>query len=137
MWRYKENKRNYPGYHLTADREGCESLEKILANFETSQKARDHRFDLTPVTQAVLDVPNNASGNATVVSLKPWRLFVDPTQPEGFFEFSERHPACDLKLSPQQAGCVLEGVRDISKGKGDYCIGGDGDHVIWFWWFRA
>jgi hypothetical protein len=31
--------------------------------------------------------------------------------------------------------CIVRGVEDIVQGRGDYCIGGDDQHVLWFWWY--
>ena len=135
LWRYRENKRNYPGYHLTADQDGCKVLENELLKLENTSNTSSINIELSPVTQKILDVPNNKAGNPTVVSLKELHLKVDPSYSEGFFEFSESHPKCFLNLSKEQAGCILKGVKDIFSGEGDYCIGGDDDHVLWFWWY--
>jgi hypothetical protein len=135
LWRYRENRRNYPGYHLTADACGCDDLGSVLTKHENATHVRRTRLALSPVTPSILAVPANTRGDSTVVTFSSLELVTDPNSPRDHFRFTETHPHCQLDLSTAQAGCVLEGVRDIQHGKGDYCVGGAGDHVIWFWWF--
>ena len=134
LWRYKENKRNYPGYHLTADTVGCDLLIHLAEELEKSESAITHEIELSPVNEKILAVPNNTRGNKTVVSFKFWNLVCIPTVKKAHFVYDDLYPTCTLELSPQQAGCIAEGVRDIKNGRGDYCIGGKNDHLLWFWW---
>jgi hypothetical protein len=137
FWRYRENTRNYPGYHLTADADGCAHLSTVLSAHEAARRPMSTSLALAPLTPEVLSVPGNSRGNATVVALASLDLVTDPSYPDERFIVSDNGSTCRLELSRDQAGCVLEGVADILRGKGDYCIGGDGDHVVWFWWFHA
>lgn len=134
LWRYQENKRNYPGYHLTADAEGCDQLISLTEELEKTKSAVNHHIELSPVNEKILAVPNNTQGNKTVISLKFWNLVCDPKFRKAHFEYDNLYPICTLELSPQQAGCIAEGVRDIKNGRGDYCIGGKGENLLWFWW---
>ena len=136
LWRYRENTRNYPGYHLTADRKGCAHLSDVLTTHEGTRRPMTNSVTLAPVTPEILSVPGNSRGDATAVALASLTLLTDPSYPDEWFKISDNGSACSLELSRAQAGCVLEGVTDILRDKGDYCVGGDGDHVIWFWWFR-
>lgn len=135
LWRYRENRRNYPGYHLTADVTGCELLINALSRHENTKAERQSLIPLSPVTPGILAVPANRRGDPTVVSFGALLLSTQPGWAAERFELSESYPQCRLELSSAQAGCMLEGVRDIQRGKGDYCVGGEGDHVVWFWWY--
>lgn len=134
LWLYKENKRNYPGYHLTADNAGCDHLIRLAEELGNAKSAITHKIELSPVNEKILAVPNNTRGNKTAVSFKFWKLACNPEFKKAHFLYDNSYPTCTLELSPQQAGCIAEGVRDIKKGRGDYCIGGKGDHLLWFWW---
>jgi len=120
---------------LTADSDGCDALEAILAKHEGARSQIQARILLRPATPEILAVPNNRRGNPTVVSLVSLTIVTDPTFDRGHFEFNETHPYCTLLVSPNQAGCILEGVKDIRDGNGDYCVGDRGNNVLWFWWF--
>lgn len=135
LWRYRENRRNYPGYHLTADARGCDDLVSVLTRHENATRVQRTRLALGPVTPSILAVPANTRGNSTVVTFSSLELITDPNSSPDHFRFAETHLHCQLELSTAQAGHVLEGVHDIQHGKGDYCVGGDGDQVIWFWCF--
>lgn len=135
LWRYRENRKNYPGYHLTANLEGCIQLLEILDVHERARETVRTKVSLSAVTPKILSVPANTPGNATSVSLATWELITQPEYSPEYFLFDESHPTCRLQLSKNQAGCISDGIKDIQVGKGDYCIGGKGDHVLWFWWF--
>ena len=130
LWRYQENKRNYPGHHLTADAEGCNQLIRLTEGLEKEKLPKTHMIELCPVNERILAVPNNTRGNKTVVSLKTWKLVCNPEFIKTHFVYDNSYPTCTLELSPQQAGCIAEGVRDIKKGRGDNCIGGKADNLL-------
>ena len=135
LWHYCENKRNYPGYHLTADLEGCKQLIDVLGRHERTTQVLRTDVSLSAVTPKILSVPANTRGDASCVGLATWELITHPDFPPEYFVFQESDAVCRLELSRQQAGCIASGVRDIQVGKGDYCIGGKGASVLWFWWF--
>jgi hypothetical protein len=115
---------------LTADAEGCASLLAWLR----SPKSRSE-FRLQPVTPEVLSVPNNQGGLAAYVGCTSLKLHVRSNIGRGHFVFSEVSGRLGLDCSQQQVECIIKGVEDIQRGEGDYCIGGDGQQVLWFWWY--
>jgi hypothetical protein len=128
IWRYRDNQRNYPGYHLSADADGCAALLAWLS----SPKERPV-FQLQPVTLEVLDVPNNQG--AAHVGCRLFKLHVRPDVARGHFLVSEASDQVSLECSQQQVECMIKGVEDIQRGEGDYCIGAEDQHVLWFWWY--
>jgi hypothetical protein len=58
-----ENRRDYPGLHLTADAEGRKVLVDHLSQLE-SGCVREARIHLAPVTEVALRVPSNRGGTA-------------------------------------------------------------------------
>jgi len=63
------------------------------------------------------------------------KLHVRPDVGRGHFLFSEVSGRLSLECSQQQVECIIKGVEDIKRGDGDYCIGGDDQQVLWFWWY--
>lgn len=53
----------------------------------------------------------------------------------GHFVFPEVSARLSLECSQQQLECIIGGVKDVVRSRGDYCIGGEGQHVLWFWWY--
>ena len=133
LWRYKDNRRNYPGYHLTANAAGCDQFAIALQTAIQNNRESTIRLHLHPVTNAILDVPNNT--NAQHVALSTLEIIVDQQSVLPIFNFTESHPTVRLRMNRGQAECILKGLDDIKHDKGDYCIGADGDNVIWFWWY--
>jgi len=131
LWKYQQKNRNYAGHHLSADSEGAEYLIELFGRLETTTKSKNKTVQLSPVTKNVLSVPGHI---APVVKYNEWKIELDAEAKDEYFEFTGNDSSCILKLSSAQSGCILEGVKDIYQGKGDYCIGGDKDNVIWFWW---
>lgn len=133
LWTYRENRRNFRGYHLSADPEGCATLSSVFAALS---KATDHlaeKVSLKPVTADALRVPNNSSGNASAVSFTQWLVETDPALDKEHLRFEERDSKCRMLVSPHQAERICAGVADIAAGRDDYSIG-TGDNALWFWW---
>ena len=134
LWRYRENRRNYPGYHLTADAAGCDFLLASLRRLAAAERARRIELPLAPVGPEILAVPNNRRGNSTVKRFTRLELVTEPDFERAHLRFTEQHPKCVMNLSAAQAECVAGGVQDVAAGKGDYCIGEVRDQELWFWW---
>ena len=130
IWRYKENQRNYPGYHLSADAEGCLAMLDWLRSLKAKPE-----FRLKPATSEVLSVPNNQGGLAAYVSYTLLKLQVKQDADRGHFVFSEVSDCLSLECSQQQIECIIKGVEDIQRGEGDYCIGRGKQQLLWFWWY--
>jgi hypothetical protein len=114
---------------MSADADGCAALLAWLR----SPKERTE-FRLQPVPRDVLSVPNNQGGSAAHVASTLFKLHVRPDAPRGHLLFSEVSGRLILECSQQQVECIIKGVEDIQRGKGDYCIGED-EQVLWFWWY--
>lgn len=129
LWRYRENRRNYPGYHLTCDAVGTRWLQnKLLATVP----GKPLKVSLSPVTKEILSVPANWSA---AVGFSEWFITIDPTAKT--LVFTESHPRCYLSLPPADVDDLLKGVVDIAAGKGDYMIGETDQQELWFWWWPA
>jgi hypothetical protein len=132
IWRYLDNQRNYPGYHLSGDVEGCNALLSWLRRPEPRPA-----FRLQPVTTQVLGVPNNQGGLAAYVGCGFFQLHVKLDASQGHFAFSEASGRLSLECSQEQVARITKGVEDVLRGEGDYCIGGGGQQALWFWWYPA
>lgn len=130
IWRYRDNRRNYPGYHLSADADGCAALLAWLRSTKPRPELR-----LQPVPPEVLSVPNNRDGAAAHVGCASFQLHVRPDAAHDHFLFSEVSGHLTLECSPQQVEHIIEGVEGIQRGEGDSCMGGEDQNVLWFWWY--
>ena len=133
LWTYRENRRNYPGYHLSSDAAGCALLSTVFAAISEATERRVEKVALKPVTPEALAVPNNRAGNASVFSFTHWVIDADPSFDNEYLHFEERDLECYMFVSPYQAARVRAGVDDIARGRGDYSIGA-GHDALCFWW---
>lgn len=133
LWRYTENERNYPGWHLNADLEGCQSLQALLEAL-AADGGGSRTVTLTAPAKSQLGVPNNRSGRAAWVAPAKLRVAFSATASEWSFP-ADLDPAV-LTVGSDWLAPLLEGVAGIPEGRGDYSIGGHnvGNLSLWFWW---
>ncbi|MGK2883293.1 MAG: hypothetical protein ACSLE8_00695 [Rhodococcus sp. (in: high G+C Gram-positive bacteria)] len=127
LWRYRENRRNYPGYHMTCDAVGGEWLAEQIRKLRPGKTLQ---VSLTPVTDEILSVPANWS---PAVGFNVWHITFDSSIKT--LVFSEAHPRCHLSLPPESIPDLSAGISSMVAGKGDYAIGETDQQELWFWWW--
>ena len=133
LWKYLENKKNYPGYHITADKEGCRALLKQL-DVDTQ---KEFGIVLNPVDKMALKVPNNMGGKAEYEEYSKLIITVKEVSNKDrkLFNISDNSPCLTITLSNDQKRNLVKGIKDISNGWGDYSIGPGRDNLLFFWWY--
>jgi hypothetical protein len=77
-WRYLENTRNFPGWHLAFDPPGLHSLEGLFRRMVGSETGTLRSVWLTPPTSMVLEIANNR--RAAVIAAECMRVVkVEPS----------------------------------------------------------
>ena len=132
LWRYTEHERNFWGWHLNADRDGCDSLLKLVDML--SLDGTGHRtVEITAPTEAQLSVPNNWRGQAPWVA--PDKLRIAIVDDAECWEFSPGLTPASLTLGSRWLPDLRKGIVGIPLGRGDYSIGGHKSGLpLWFWW---
>ena len=134
LWYYTENEHNYPGWHLTADAAGCESLIALLDALAADGIPAFRAVEIKPPSKAQLGVPNNKGGLAAWRSPSKLRVTFssDPTE----WSFPPDLEPAVLTIGSDWLAPLREGVSGIPHGCGDYSIGsaGNGSSRLWFWW---
>jgi hypothetical protein len=64
VWRFQENIRNYPGWHLSADHVGANSIIDLLDRMLAAQWGSEKLLKVMPPPVEVLRVANNMGGKA-------------------------------------------------------------------------
>jgi hypothetical protein len=132
LWRYTENERNFPGWHLNADAAGCRSL---LGLFEAlaADGAGSRTVAITAPMKAQLSVPNNKIGLAAWVAPEKLRITASPIAEEWSFP-AHLDPAI-FTVGSAWLPQLREGIAGIPEGRGDYSIGNRKSSLaLWFWW---
>lgn len=133
LWRYTANGRNYPGWHLNADKVGCASFLALLQ--ELAGSPGNHRtVQLSAPGRAQLAVPNNQRGEAPSVAPQKLRISCS-TEPEIWVFPPDLEPAY-LMFGAHWLEPLCRGVAGIPDGRGDFSVGSsrDGNLPLWFWW---
>jgi len=130
LWRYTENERNFPGWHLSADGAGCDSLAALVDSLAKDGVPVSRSVELTPPTPALLAIPNNRRGTAKYVA--PFKLRVSFVSDPSSWLFPEHMEPAELSFGHDWLVPLVKGINGIPLGQGDYCIGSD--LPLWFWW---
>lgn len=133
LWRYTDNLRNFPGWHLTANAEGCASLITLLDAFATDGVPGSRTLIITAPTRANLAVPNNRSA----ASVAPTKLRISFTAVSSQWFFPESTDPAELSIGAEWLPVFRQAIAGIQAGKGDYSIGPSGSGSLWFWWQPA
>ena len=132
LWRYSENERNFPGWHLNADAAGCQSLINLLDAL-AADGAGSRTVALSAPTTKQLGVPNNKGGLAAWVAPDKLRVKFSPAPQEWSF-LPDLDPAV-IAVGSAWLAQLREGIAGIPAGRGDYSIGDrKGSLPLWFWW---
>jgi hypothetical protein len=132
LWRYTENERNYPGWHLTADAAGCASLIALLDALAADGVPASRSVEITPPSKPQLGVPNNKSGSAAWQA--PGKLRVSFSATPAEWSFPLDLDSAVITVGSDWLASLREGLSGIPLGRGDYSIGPEGSSRLWFWW---
>jgi len=132
LWRYTQNERNFPGWHLNADTAGCQSLLALLEAL-AADGFGSRTVSLTGPTRSQLGVPNNLSGQAPWVAPDRLRVMLAANPDE--WSFPQQLDPAVLTVGSAWLAQLREGIAGIPNGRGDYSIGErKGSLPLWFWW---
>ena len=135
LWRHRTRSEDNAGFHLSADRAGCDQLLVLLGNLARARSSQIGNVVLDPVSSAMLAVPG-VRGDA-ITAFRHWELLADPRFPPERLHFAAVNDRVRLELSPVQVESIVAGLQDIRERRGGYAIGDEGDHQLWFWWQEA
>jgi hypothetical protein len=134
IWRYVNNVRNYPGWHLTADSDGAGSVATLIGALHSDIPGSSRSVVVHAPSPAELRVPNNRSSDIVVPS--KFRL-VSHSEP-AHWHFEEESGTLVLNFGMSWVDPLRSAVAGIPLGKGDFSIGpavpGQG---LWVWWQPA
>lgn len=132
LWRYTENQRNYPGWHLSADDTGCASLIALLDAFSTDGIAGNRTVSITSPTPEILAVPNNWSASFVA----PDKLLISVSDTPSQWSFPESLDPAELTIGADWLPKLRLAIAGIPRGEGDYSIGvsNAGSLRLTFWW---
>jgi hypothetical protein len=129
LWRFKDDSRKFSGWHMTADGDGSRSLNSLLDIFLQSDIDARRTVRLTMPTEKELRVPNYNKKADPAEKL----LLEFVAKENSLWSLSCEDKKTTLRVGRTNLLNLRNGIEDIEKGKGDYCIGEKGQE-LWFWW---
>jgi hypothetical protein len=137
LWRYTENERNFPGWHVTADATGCSSLISLLDAFASDNVAVSRTVEVVAPTPEILAVPNNRSGRAAWSA--PTKLVLSFSTAAAQWSFPNSSDPAAFTVGSEWLALLRKGIEGIPNGLGDYSIGtqSNGNLRLWFWWWPS
>lgn len=137
IWHYRDNVRNYPGWHLTADAEGCTSLLELLTLMLEARYSSQTTITLKEPPAHVAGVANYGSRwySASSIEIRYPKGQVEPDT----WELTVTRGKIRLIMGEANIEAFLESIQDVQNGGGDYCLGPEDDREdmeLWFWWYR-
>lgn len=132
LWRYTENQRNYPGWHLSADDAGCISLIALLDAFSADGVACSRTISIARPTPEILDVPNNRSA----AYVAPAKLLLSFSDTPSQWSFPDSLDPAELTIGADWLPKLRQAIAGIPRGEGDYSTGlsKGGSLRLTFWW---
>ena len=130
LWHYEGFPKDYCGYHLTADRDGCVFLAGLVERFRKAQYPARKRISLDAPTSEILSVPNCARKciSAESVELRFRRDFSSD-----HWSATEIGSEVRIEMGANGLDDFDRGVADMMAAGGDWSTGA-GEESLWFWW---
>ncbi|HEY1066903.1 MAG TPA: hypothetical protein VGE52_12360 [Pirellulales bacterium] len=140
LWRRHSDDGGYPGLNCTADAEGCESVQELLALLLEIDRPASRSVALSRPTENIARLPG------TVVkwtSPARWRLGAPHTlEPMDAWKWEGDLTAPVLTAGRVKLAALQKAFRLVSQRQGDFCIHGRETRLhgfdfqrmaIWFW----
>ena len=132
IWRYRNPKHGWDGWHLSADPAGARSLRNLIDRMHGGQPC--HRtLRLEPMTDAVLAVPNYKRP----IMPDSDRLRVDYTPEAGALSLAAVEKRLVLLIGSSSIRPLAAALAQVEAGYGDFGMAmakGLGRDRLMFWW---
>ena len=139
LWTFRQQNKNYYGWHLTADAAGCESFIDLLDKMNSTS---------LPVKRTVpLDHPDHFPFSgiggpfkwSDHVFAQKLKLIYSSTLLAESWEATYSDGVFQLSIGARFLSRLRAGIVDIKRGEGDYSIGPwnekKPEDMLWFWWY--
>lgn len=136
IWKYLENSRNYPGWNITTDKIGGESLLELIDLMITCKWSSKKTFQTMEPNKNQLNVPNNKNGKAEWKSVQNLTLNLKKEIEPDFWEIIDKGNEIEISLGNNSLLKLEKAIKRILNNDGDFAIysSNDDENVLYFWW---
>jgi hypothetical protein len=136
-WRFVDNASNYPGWNVTADRDGCNSMLHLFNLMASAMHPSSQCVRLTRPSPGIAAGPGNRGGQArwssgaSELEIKFRKNHVPPSH----WSLERQGDSLVLIVGQDKLEELRRGFEDIMNGEGDWGIGPDDDdlQLVYFW----
>ena len=128
IWTYQDNPKNYPGWHMSGNDAGCNSISKLLEAFIDSPPEVIRTVQLSIPTDKQFSVPNCNSK-----PIPETKFMIKKSGNPNSWVLENVDGKLQLEIGTVYLSKFISGIADIQQQKGDYFIGST-QQELWFWW---
>jgi len=128
LWKYKDNPRNYPGWHLTGDKQGLVSLIDLITLMIKENRNSKRSVRLSEPGRTELSIPGCSN---KVQAVKKFALYFE-TEAVEEWQVKPYQESMDIISNSYSAKGLKESLVQLSRGENDFSFG-HGIDQIWFW----
>jgi hypothetical protein len=132
VWKFHPENRNYLGWNLTGDNEGCNSLIELLELMQTSSFPSHNTITTQPAT---INQVKATTGSIPFKSISKLNLRFRKGEPQLWY-IEEVDNGIQVTFGEREIELLQTALQRIIKGEGDFALGDSKDeHLVYFWWF--
>jgi hypothetical protein len=138
LWRYTEETKHFPGWHITADAQGCLAILDLLNRVEQYPSSAERTLRITLPTSDIVQILCRHMRWKAPERLK--FVYLPALDAEKYWRIEEKIASkVFLTVGTHYLAQLKMGITGIMKGVGDYSIGNQEiaeDNVkmrLWFW----
>lgn len=133
LWRYPRHRKKHEGWHFTAEEIACDQLIILIDAMRKASGETHRTIALTHPDPAIWSVPN--FGAPLKETLGPMTLHFAPSFDD--LQLVQDGDRMLLRIGEARADELLDAIRDVHAGEGDYAIWPNQKKAsppLWFWW---
>ena len=125
IWRYNPLNKNFPGWHMSADKEGYESLLQFLNLLELSPVGSKRTLKLTK--------PDVWSASTTLKKTPEKKVLITLSSSIDDWHLKTEQDRLLFSIGVQQISLLKTGIMDARNGEYDFSVGAIDGQNMWFW----
>ena len=125
IWRYKPLNKNFPGWHMSADKAGYESLLEFLNLLEQSSVGSKRTLNLVK--------PDIWSASSTLKKMPEKKVLIILSSLDDHWLLETEPDRLLFNIGVQQISVLKAGILDAKNGEFDFSVGAIDGQNIWFW----
>ncbi len=136
LWRDVSHRRNFPGWNVTADVEGCSSLVELLSRMINSNWGSSK-------TILLADLPEIIANNCErLVAPDEWTVQCTKHSNDEHWKWTGSSSAPRLKCDESMLKEIRVAIENVANGRGDFRLGSELQSIhdseesilsLWFW----